>query len=281
MPSIPTSNTPTQAPAARVIAALDWDQVYGSDPLPAGPNGAAPMPADLARWHDAVRRAGAVVANHPDCVPEPGRFRSALELARAKAVELYQDGTAAVKSGNTVYEIAPECLCKDAETVSKYCKHLLATLIVKEAYCQLQPVQTPTTQPPNGQPAVDGKGHALPETIHAPVITPPAPAPYAPSTLCLKARVGDVEIAWTLRGADEETAARAQRVLKYLDQLKERRPEAPPTGAIATPPAIAATPVTPPCPVHGTAKVARSTLFPGWYCKQKMQDGYCSWSQKD
>jgi hypothetical protein len=133
-----------------------------SDQLPPGPNGSAPTHDAVARWHEAVRRA--VVANHPDFVPEPARFRTTLDLARAKAVTLHEDGTATVRSGTHTYEIAPDCTCKDAETVSKYCKHLLATMIVKEAYCQLQPAQTPITQTTNGHVAAKRKDHDMPPT---------------------------------------------------------------------------------------------------------------------
>jgi hypothetical protein len=266
-----TMNTVAQIPpaaqpgAARVVASLEWDDVAAGRFPATGVNG-LPDFASAQRWHDAVRRAGAVIANHPDFVPEPGRFRTALDLG---AVTLHADGTAAVRSGTHTYELAPDCPCKDAETVSKYCKHYLATLIVREASGPLQPAAAPVAPvPPNGKvvPMID--------TEPAPAALTPAPDPFPPSTLCLKARVGNVELSWTLRGADEDVAARSKRVLKFVDALASTHRE--PAPALPDPAPASA----PQCPLHGAAKVKPSTLFAGWYCTARVQDGYCKWTQK-
>ena len=87
-----------------------------------------------------------MVANPPDGVPEPGRFRVALELA-------------------------PDCPCKDAETRPKDCNPVLAAMIVHEAYCPLTPLAPPT----NGPTAATRQATPMTDT------TTPAPGTLTPA----------------------------------------------------------------------------------------------------
>jgi hypothetical protein len=258
----------TQAPASTCVASLDWDQALGPAPLPAT--------SHTQRWHAAVSEAARQLADAPAMQP---RLAAATQLVLADAVTLADNGASVVKSGATTYTIEPEtgCPCADAQHRSKYCKHYVAAGLQRVARrIYAQDVQKDTRM--ETTPAID----ETPEpTTPAPAATP-APEPYAPSTLCLKARVGDVELSWTLRGTDEDVAARAQRVLAYVAKLQAKQPCAsqgePPTGQA---PATA-----PQCPLHGAAKVKRSTLFAGYYCAaatQRDEQGktYCKWTAKD
>jgi hypothetical protein len=54
---------------------------------------------------------------------------------------------------------------------------------------------------------------------------------YPQSTLCLKVKVGDVEMSWTLRGDDSDVARRLPRALATIKKLQEegKIPQAPRT----------------------------------------------------
>jgi hypothetical protein len=101
--------------------------------------------------------------------------------------------------------------------------------------------------------------------------------------------VGDIEVSWRLRGSDEDVASRAQRVLAYVAKLQQAAtpPAAPAVPPPAPTPAAPQTQGTPQCPMHGGAKVKRSTLFAGHYCTAQLgkdEQGktlYCKWTQRD
>jgi hypothetical protein len=259
MTTVATNGTTRQA--STCVASLEWDQALGPAPLPAT--------SHTQRWQRAVTDAARQLADSPAMQP---RLAAATALVLADAVTLHDTGASVVKSGPKTYTIEPEtgCPCADAQHRSKYCKHFVAAGLQRVARrIYAQDVQKDTRMDTTDAP---------PEPLTPPVT--PAPEPYAPSTLCLKARVGDVELSWTLRGTDEDVAERAKRVLAYVHKLQAKAPE-------AAAPAATPTASTPQCSLHGAAKVKRSTLFAGYYCTAQTgkdaqgQTQYCKWTAKD
>ena len=109
--------------------------------------------------------------------------------------------------------------------------------------------------------------------------TPPAPQPaavptgeYPLSTLCLKVRVGEVEMSWTLRGDDSDVARRLPRALATIKKLQEdgkipqaSRPEpAPPLEERADW-----------CPIHQCAMVRQENERGAWFSHRLPEGGYC------
>jgi hypothetical protein len=194
----------------------------------------------------------------------------------AEAVTLGADGRSVVHSGSKRYTVAPDtgCPCADAQHRSKYCKHYVAVgvqQIARRLYAHDVESVAPTKE--ETPMLEDLTPTPTPEPVTPPSTPAPQAEPYAPSTLYLKARVGDVELSWTLRGSDEDVAQRAQRVLAYVAKLQAKQPEAPAQGEA---------PAAPSCPMHGAAKVKASKLFSGSYCTARIDaDTFCKWQHKD
>jgi hypothetical protein len=258
-----------QAPAATCVASLDWDAVYGPAPLP-------PTPRQGWRAHVAQAQA-ALECEYPGLV---GRIRAAAKIVLADDV-IPGDGRFTVGSQSDAglrYVVDGQCDCRDAERVEGgRCKHWLAVALLtmaRQAAGRATPAaqkETTVHEPTEQDEWISAEAEVTP----APTPTP-ATEPYAPSTLCLKARVGEIELSWTLRGSDEDVAARAQRVLAYVARLQQAKaPEAP-----APPPAAPAQDTEGWCPIHQTWMKKQHNARGAWWSHQAA-DGWCKGGPKN
>jgi hypothetical protein len=110
--------------------------------------------------------------------------------------------------------------------------------------------------------------HAQPAAV--PAAVPPAEFPL--STLCLKVKVGDVEMSWTLRGDDSDVARRLPRALATIKKLQE-------DGKI---PQAARPEPQPPleeradwCPIHQVAMIRQENDRGAWWSHRVHEGGYC------
>ena len=112
----------------------------------------------------------------------------------------------------------------------------------------------------------------------------PTPAPageYPLSTLCLKVRVGEVEMSWTLRGDDSDVARRLPRALATIKKLQEdgKLPAARPQPAPQPPPgrgqgqALEAREDW--CSIHQCAMVRQENERGAWFSHRLPEGGYC------
>jgi len=158
-------------------------------------------------------------------------------------VTLHPDGTASVQSGKQTYRLAPDCPCADATHRAELCKHTLAVELHRRALALLD---STTLAPASSPTAVAAPAGAAP-SISAeapPAATPPAPIedPHqerlpsaarwdvneAPASCCLRLRVGEIELMYTMRDvSDADLTDRVQHLVPWvqdiLDQARERQ----------------------------------------------------------
>jgi hypothetical protein len=170
----------------------------------------------------------------------PDRLHKALALVLAHAVTLHPDGTASVQSSKQTYHLAPDCPCADATHQAELCTHTLAVELHRRALALLDstvPASSPTA-------ARAPAGATPPPSAEAPpAATPPATedtrqerlpsadrweVTEAPASCCLRLRVGDLEILYTMRDVtDAELTSRVQHLVPWvqdvLDQARERQ----------------------------------------------------------
>src|SRR5262249_10453563 len=136
-------------------------------------------------------------------------LHKALALVLAHAVTLHPDGTASVQSGKQTYRLAPDCPCADATHWAALCTHTLAVELHRRALALLDstaPASRPTAAaapasaapPPSAEaapaapaPAEDTRQERLPSADRREVTE-------APASCCLRLRVGDLEIRYTI-----------------------------------------------------------------------------------
>ena len=204
-----------------------------------------------AHWQDAVTQVGEQLRAKLRVEALPDRLHKALALVLAHAVTLYPDGTASVQSGTQTYRLAPECPCADATHRTELCTHTLAVELHRRALALLA-----DTTPASGPTAAAKPPLARrppPSAQAPPAATPPAAEDTrqerlpsadrwdvneAPASCCLRLRVGDLEILYTMRDvSDAELTSRVQHLVPWvqdvLDQARERQapPRHPPPAA--------------------------------------------------
>ena len=226
----------TREPFTTLVAEL-----YGDQPTPAPQIPASDHTSDE-RWHDAVTHVGEQLRAklRVDILPE--RQHKALALVLAHAVTLHPDGSASVQSGQQTYTLAPDCPCADAVHRTALCKHALAVELHRRALVLLDgtasaPASSPTAvaAPAGAAPRVSAEA--------PPAATPPAiedtrqerlpsanrwDVTEAPASCCLRLRVGELEILYTMRDiTDAELTSRVQYLVPWvqdvLDQARERQ----------------------------------------------------------
>jgi hypothetical protein len=173
-------------------------------------------PSHTKRWQQAALQ----VAEQMHQAQTGDRLTKALNLVLTHAVTLNADGTATVKSGERAYRINGQCPCEDARRRTLWCKHKLAAEIHKRATALLQETPYADDQQPHREiPVPQTPGLTARQNEHHPLSISTEPLPQ--STCCIKDVIGTREISWTLRGDDEAVSRRVQRVLSFLDKLKE------------------------------------------------------------
>ena len=176
----------------------------------------------LIAWQQAcVHAADALRPQH-----DPERLAKALVLAQDGAVQIEDDGDALVTSGDARYLVRADgtCRCPDTQHRGTPCKHTLAVQIHQQATASLVPnasAAAPRAPTPPPAPAQDTRQDRLPSAARWAVNE-------APASCCLRLRVGELEILYTMRDiSDAELTGRVQHLLPWvqdiLDQARERQ----------------------------------------------------------
>jgi hypothetical protein len=159
---------------------------------------------------------------------ESERLAKALALAQDGHVVLEDDGSATVQgSGPQPYTVQGGlCDCPDATKRGVPCKHALAVQIHQHAAALLLPStstapQQAATPPPPPAPAQKIRPVRLPSADRWDVTE-------APASCCLRLRVGELELMYTMRDvSDAELTGRVQHLVPWvqdlLDQARERQ----------------------------------------------------------
>jgi hypothetical protein len=197
----------------------------------------------LVAWQQACAHAAEVLRPQPD----PERLAKALALAQHGAVALEDTGAALVTSGVTRYHVDADgtCPCQDAQHRGAPCKHALAVQIHQQAIAALAPsarvAAPPATTPPAPE---DTRQERLPSADRWDVNE-------APASCCLRLRIGDLELMYTMRDiSDAELTGRVQHLVPWaqdvldqarerqahLDTLRQQREAAPAAPAVPQPP---------------------------------------------
>ena len=170
----------------------------------------------LVAWQRACVQAADALRPQPD----NERLAKALALAQDGHVVLEDDGTATMQgSGAQPYTISGAlCDCPDAKKRGAPCKHALAVAIHQQALALLVPSDSATLQPALAQ--------------HTRQVRPPSADRWdvteAPASCCLRLRVGELELMYTMRDvSDAELTGRVQHLVPWvqdlLDQARERQ----------------------------------------------------------
>jgi hypothetical protein len=175
----------------------------------------------LIAWQQACAHAADTLQPPPD----PERLAKALALAQDGAVRIEDDGDALVTSGDARYLVRANgtCLCPDAQHRGVPCKHTLAVRIHQQATASLAPsdrVAAPRAATPPAS-TQDPRQDRLPSADRWDV-------KEAPASACLRLRVGELEILYTMRDvSDAELTSRVQHLVPWvqdvLDQARERQ----------------------------------------------------------
>jgi hypothetical protein len=301
------THTPaTREPFTTLVTELFGAQSPLAAPLPAS------NPTDETHWQDAVTQVGEQLRAKLRVEVLPDRLHKALTLVLAHAVTLHPDGTASVQSGKQTYRLAPDCPCADATHRAELCKHTLAVELHRRALTLLDSTALAPANSPTAVAAADPAGATPPPSAEVPpAATLPAAEDIrqdrlpsadrwevteAPASCCLRLRVGDLEILYTMRDvSDAELTSRVQHLVPWvqdvLDQARERQAhldllrqqrEATSAGPTAGPQPPSPTPPASPadwCPLHQVAMEQRSNAKGTWsshwlaseqrYCKGK------------
>jgi len=214
---------------------------------------------NLIAWQQACAHA----ANALQPPPDPERLAKALALAQDGAVRIEDDGDALVTSGDARYLVRANgtCLCPDAQHRGAPGKHVLAVHIHQQATAALAPSTAAprAASPPPASPE-DTRQERLPSADRWAVTE-------APASCCLRLRVGELEILYTMRDvSDAELTSRVQHLVPWvqdvLDQARERQTlldtlrqqrDAAPAGQAAGP---QPPPPTPPADLHALIQQA-------------------------
>ena len=174
----------------------------------------------LVAWQQACVHAAGALQPPPD----PERLAKALALAHNGVVAMEDDGAALVTSGGTRYRVEADgtCHCPDAQHRGVPCKHTLAVHIHQQATAALAPSAAAprAASPPPASPE-DTRQERLPSADRWAVTE-------APASACLRLRVGELEILYTMRDvSDAELTSRVQHLVPWvqdvLDQARERQ----------------------------------------------------------
>jgi hypothetical protein len=233
MATVPQTPDPCE-PLTTLSAACFGDP--STSPLPLQ----ASDPTAEAHWQDAVAQVGEQLRAKLHVEVLPDRLHKALALVLAHAVTLDPDGTASVQSGKQTSRLAPDCPCADATHRAELCTHTLAVELHRRALALLDstaPASSPTA-------AAAPVSTTPPLSVEIPLAaTPPATGDThqerlpsadrwevteAPASCCLRLRVGDLEILYTMRDVtDAELTSRVQHLVPWvqdvLDQARERQ----------------------------------------------------------
>jgi hypothetical protein len=228
-------------PAVREPLTTLVAELFGAQPTPA-PQAATDRSTADERWQDAVTQVGEQLRAKLRVEALPERLHKALALVLAHAVTLHPDGTASVQSGTQTYRLAPECPCADATHRAELCQHSLAVELHRRTLALLD-----STAPANSTTSSAGAvpAGAVPRTSAEapPAATPPAredtrqerlssadrwDVTEAPASCCLRLRVGEIELMYTMRDvSDAELTSRVQHLVPWvqdvLDQARERQ----------------------------------------------------------
>jgi hypothetical protein len=233
MATVPHPSAPRE-PLTTLVTALFGDQSTPASPLPASNTTAE------THWQDAVTQVGEQLRAKLHVEVLPDRLHKALALVLAHVVTLHPDGTASVQSGKQTYRLAPDCSCADATHRAELCTHTLAVELHRRALALLDST-VPASSPTAAQAPVSAP--PPPNTEAPPAATPPAAADTrqdrlpsadrwevteAPASCCLRLRVGNLEILYTMRDvSDAELTSRVQHLVPWvqdvLDQARERQ----------------------------------------------------------
>ena len=183
------------------------------------------------------------------------RLRKALTLAQDGHVEVADDGSAVVTSGQTPYHVQADgaCHCPDFARRRVTCKQALAVQLHQHALDLLwvpeEPLAAPlpgaeppkawTPPPAPSQPSQPTARHSAAWDVHE-----------APVSSCMKIRVGAFEWTHTMRGADDAELQHRLRafvptfreVVAALDALQAERDAAKAAPVPPPPPPAPATP---------------------------------------
>jgi len=187
------------------MAAYVGDQSTPAALLPAS------NPTAETHWQDAVTQVGEQLRAKLRVEVLPDRLHKALALVLAHAVTLDPDGTASVQSGKQTYRLAPDCPCADATHRAELCTHTLAVELHRRALALLDST-VPASSPAAARVPVSAP---LPPNAEAPpAAIPPATedtrqdrlssadrweVTEAPASCCLRLRVGELEILYSMR----------------------------------------------------------------------------------
>ena len=197
-------------PATREPLTTLVTELFGDQPTPALALSASAGTTDE-RWHDAVTQVGEQLRAKLRVEVLPDRLHKALALVLAHAVTLHPDGIASVQSGKQTYRLAPDCPCADATHRAEFCQHTLAVELHRRALALLD-----STAPASSPTAMGATAGATPPSRAEapPAATPPAAADTrqerlpsadrwevteAPASCCLRLRVGELEILYSMR----------------------------------------------------------------------------------
>ena len=135
-------------------------------------------------------------------------------------VTLESDGAALVTSNGTRYRVEADgmCHCPDVQHRGAPCKHTLAVQIHQQATAQLAPSASPAPPPP--APAEAARPGRPPSADRWDVHE-------APASACLRIRIGELELMYTMRDvSDTELTSRVQHLVPWVqdvvDQARER-----------------------------------------------------------
>src|SRR5262249_51507476 len=145
----------------------------------------------------------------------------------------HPDGTASVQSGKQTYRLAPDCPCADATHRAELCTHTLAVELHRRALAlrdSTAPASSPTaaaapagaTPPPNAAAppatalAENTRQERLPSADRWEVTE-------APASCCLRLRVGELEILYTMRDVtDAELTSRVQHLVPWVQDILDQ-----------------------------------------------------------
>jgi hypothetical protein len=174
----------------------------------------------------------------------PDRLHKALALVLIHAVTLHADGSARVQSGKQTYTLAPECPCADAVHRTEFCKHTLAVELHRRALAVLDGTAlAPLSRTISSAVAARTGATPCPHADAPPAATPASTEDLrqdhlpsadrwevteAPASCCLRLRIGDIELMYTMRDvSDPELTSRVQHLVPWvqdvLDQARERQ----------------------------------------------------------
>jgi len=158
---------------------------------------------------------------------DPERLAKALTLAQGGHVALDDDGYATVTSGTKRYQVQADgtCDCPDAQHRGAPCKHVLAVLIHTRAHELVAPSPSPAKAPAAAEPPA---APAQKTRQVRPLSADRWDVTEAPASCCLRLRVGELEIMYTMRDvSDAELTGRVQHLVPWvqdlLDQARERQ----------------------------------------------------------